>query len=140
MNSDNVAIAAELGQEKPKPTRCAIRCFIRDPKLGWQKYPQKHAMAAYRGERNFPKYPAFSIWVSFAHVDIFADGSTILHCLECWEWTTDTDGMVDLQKMKKQMSERIYPEVGALDFTLLTSVQITSEDIQAIRSKLNIAQ
>lgn len=140
MNSDAVTIATESGQEKHKPTRCAIRCFIRDPKLGWQKYPQKHAMAAYRGKRNLPKYPACSIWVSFAHVDIFADGSTILHCLECWEWTTDAEGMVDLPKMKKQMSERIYPEIGTFDFELLTSVPITCEDIQAIRNKLNIAQ
>lgn len=50
------------------------------------------------------------------------------------------EGMVDLPKMKKQMSKKLYPEVGALDFKLLTSVQITSEDIQAIRCKLNIAK
>ncbi len=103
------------------------------------KYPQKHAMEAYRGKRNFRKFRSCSIWVSFAHIDIFADGTTILHCLECWEWTTDTEGMVDRQKIKKQESERIYPEVGAIDFELLTSVPITSEDIQTIRSELNIA-
>lgn len=140
MNKDNVT-ATELSQEKLKPTRCAIRCFIlSDAKTGWQKYPQRHAMEAYRGKRNFPKFRSCSIWVSFAHVDIFADGSTTLHCLECWEWTTDAEGMVDLPKMKKQMSKKLYPEVGALDFKLLTSVQITSEDIQAIRCKLNIAK
>lgn len=139
MNNDNVTTNAELGQDKPKAKRCAIRCFIRDPKLGWMKHPQKYAMEAYRGERNIPKFRSCSIWVAFAHIDIFADGTTILHCLECWEWTTDTDGMVDRPKMKKQESERVYPEVGPLDFELLTSVPITSEDIQAIQSKLNMA-
>lgn len=139
MNNDSVTTNAELGQETTKAKRCAIRCYIRDPRLGWMKYPQKHAMEAYRGKRNFRKFRSCSIWVSFAHIDIFADGTTILHCLECWEWTTDTEGMVDRQKIKKQESERIYPEVGAIDFELLTSVPITSEDIQTIRSELNIA-
>jgi hypothetical protein len=139
MNKDN-EMTTQFGQEKPKATRCAIRCFIlRDATSGWQKYPQKHAMEAYRGKRNIPKFRSCSIWVSFAHVDIFANGSTILHCLECWEWTTDTEGMVDLPKMRKQMTERIYPEVGVLDFKLLTSVPITFDDIAAIRSKLNLA-
>jgi hypothetical protein len=128
-----------LGQEKPKPTRGAIRCFVRDPKLGWQKYPQKNAMEAYRGERNFPKYLACSIWISFAHIDIFDDGSIKIHCVEFWEWTTDAEGMVDRPKIKKQESERINPEVGTLDFELLTSVPITRDDIQTIQSKLNIA-
>lgn len=120
------------------PQRHAIRFLVDDPVLGWKIFPLTRALAANRGDLRLPEYAGCSLRIAFAHVEIVGGHLAKLTRLDCSGWLLDAEGRINQDKLMRDNVESIDPVEGAIDFRLLASVPVTSEDIMSIRRCLGV--
>lgn len=128
----------EHGSQRVVEARRAVRFLFDTPGQGWRLFPLTKALNAYRGELALPLYADQRMRVAFAHLTVDKNKVRSLERLECGEWQFDADGRVDQEVLMKGILERVDPVGHEIDFRLLASVPITSQDIREIRQQLGI--
>lgn len=114
-----------------------FRFLINHPAHGWQVFPLKRAMAAYRGDAPLPEFAGQTLKVALAHVMVESGRVAGLQQIQVSEWVLDSGGLIDQDAVWSSIIARLDMGAGAHPASLAHCLDAPRDDeLNAIRLAL----